>query len=262
MSRISSLGELFAEYKVYPNECFPETSTVRKFQKTHPWDPYAQDLNKLLPLQQYNPQQRGADLPWWGEKFFSATGDFRVMVISQDSLTEDAGSVVFHACFMTSMDLPSYKRYRREHHIEHFRSWGMAKELLNQMSELKNMYITDASKVYIKGSWKDRDFDSDLSRKLLVEEIELCDPNLLVLLGASPLRLLAPKETFSQVVGREILNMFNRDCVAAPFPSVANHYHYRSRVEHTMNLLRSYTCPKHKIKKNIKGGQSFGPSPI
>ncbi len=165
------------------------------------------------------------------------------MVISQDSLAPDAGSVVFHACFMPIMNQATYKRFRDKHNLEKFRSWAIAKRFLSAVATLDRIYLTDASKVYRKMSWKDGDFDVQLSKRLLEEEIEICSPRLIVLLGSTPMALLRFQEKFADVVGREILSKGNKDIIVAPFPSVANATFKRRAVE-TLRLVKSYWSPK------------------
>ncbi|QQE80448.1 hypothetical protein [Alicyclobacillus sp. SO9] len=45
-------------------------------------------------------------------------------------------------------------------------------------------FVTDAAKVHQRGMQDDGCFDISLSSDLLWKEVELCNPNLLILLGA------------------------------------------------------------------------------
>lgn len=241
MSQIVSLANLFARYRIYPKNSFSEKTTARIFQQTQPYDHYARDLDQFLALQQYDKEKRGADLPWWGKDFFLSS-QAKVMLISSDSLAKDAGSIVFHACFMPTMDEAVYKRFRDEHNLEKFRSYGRAKNLLSSVSQLESIYLTDGAKVYKHGSRKY--FDEQQSRQLLEEEIELCNPHLIILLGSSPLELLRFEENYADVVGKRILNRAGRPFIVAPFPSVANQKYYQSRFDNTVQLVKSFWSRK------------------
>ena len=95
MTRIEKLARLFARYKIYSKNCYIDYSPARIFQKMFPEDHYSRDMEEFFSYQDCEPAQRGADLPWWGKKFFTEQAGFRVLIVGQDSLTKDAGSVVF-----------------------------------------------------------------------------------------------------------------------------------------------------------------------
>jgi len=80
------------------------------------------------------------------------------------------------------------------------------------------LYITDASKVFKKGSWQDRDFDRKKSKDLLGAEIEFCNPDLIILLGSQPLHLLTETKNYAFAVesGKPIF-IKGKKCVVSPF---------------------------------------------
>lgn len=73
-------------------------SPVRSFQHIYPENHFSSQVEIFLREHIYKPSQRGADLPWWGSKYFTDESGRRIIVISQDSLAPDAGSIVFYAC--------------------------------------------------------------------------------------------------------------------------------------------------------------------
>lgn len=237
--KLEALAELYAKDRIYPLNCFTNSSIVRIFQKKYPQNHYSREVELILKRQPNEPAQRGADLPWWGSKFFSGT-DKKIMVISNDSLSPDAGSVVFYACLMQVLDEAYYRDFIRNHNLTKFVSWKKAKNLLSRMSPLENMFITDASKVYREGSWKDRDFNHIRSRALLKKEIEICNPYLVILLGEQPLRVLGFEQKYADVVGKAVLSKEGKKYIVAPFPSNANARDYEERANNTFKLVGSY----------------------
>ena len=103
------------------------------------------------------------------------------------------------------------------------------------------MYITDAVKVYKKDSWKDKNFDRQKSKKLLEDEIEFCNPGLIIILGKSPLCLLDKTKNYASVIesGKPIL-IQSKKCIVAPFligngPTQPN---FKQRLEIATYLIR------------------------
>ena len=236
MNQLLKLAELFSQYKLYPIQCFDNTSIAHIFQTTHPKDSYAKDLTKILEIQHYKPEQRGADLPWWGKRFFSKSIKPRVMIISQDSNSPNAGSIVFHACLWPYMDYNEYKKYIRNNRLVLYRGFGLSRDLI-QVIGFDNIYITDARKVYKKVPIKDKDFDEDYSKELLEWEISICDPELIVLLGEKTMHFMDFEERYNEVCGNQVLTRNNRPYIVAPFPSGAN-LSYNTRAEITKMFIR------------------------
>lgn len=72
--------------------------------------------------------------------------------------------------------------------------------------------------MYKEGSWKS--FDRVKSKELLEKEIEICNPDLLILLGSAPLRPLQTKARYSEVVDAgEYIVIKDIKAVVTPFPS-------------------------------------------
>lgn len=221
---INGLSKLYVSYSTFAISRYGEDCPVRVFQRYFPFDHYSIDIEHFLKSHDYRPIRRGADLPWWGKKYFSNSSGKRVMVISQDSLAHDAGSITFFAHLIGYFDNKySYDKYC-SHHNENQRfrysSWNRIKRhLLSWGVDFDFLYATDASKVYQTQVNK---LDRKLSKKLLVEEIQYCRPNLLILLGSAPLRLLSDKFKFDYrdvVDAGEFIVINGIQTVVTPFPS-------------------------------------------
>jgi len=186
-------------------------------------------------------------MPWWGSRFFSKEEGFRVFIISQDSLSKDAGSVVFWANLFNAVkskaEYDNYTSKLNEKKLFRYSSWNKVYEQLRNWGlDLDFCYITDAAKVYKTGSWKDRDFDKVKSRELLMEEISICNPNLIITLGSSPVLLINKEWSYGELVelGEEVA-VNKIDCIVAPFfigngPTQSN---YKNRIEIASSLIKS-----------------------
>ncbi|MFH1423497.1 MAG: hypothetical protein ABIG29_00885 [Candidatus Nealsonbacteria bacterium] len=248
MKKISELAKLFVEYKTYPQIRYNDCSPVRAFQRMFPENHYSKGLETFLSYQDYEPGQRGADLPWWGRKFFTKQTAFRTLIIGQDSLTKDARSIVFFTHLMPVIDNKiKYKEYTDQLDTKKpftFDSWNKIKtQLIKWNIDFDFLYITDAAKVYKKGSWKDRDFDKQKSKELLEAEIEFCNPNLIILLGTLPLCLLDKTKNYASVIenGKPLL-IRGRKYVVSPFligngPTQPN---FKRRLEMATSLIKRF----------------------
>jgi len=246
MKKISELAKFFAKYETYPKICYNDCSPVRVFQRMFPENYYSKDLETFLSYQNYKPTQRGADLPWWGRKFFTEQVGFRILIVGQDSLTKDAGSIVLFSHLMPIINTEGrYKEYTDKLKLKKpfpFNSWNKIRtRLINWDIDLDFLYITDAAKVYKKGSWNNRDFDRQKSKELLEAEIGLCNPDLIILFGALPLHLLDKTKNYASMVenGKVIL-IKGKKCVVAPFligngPTQPN---FKRRLEIASNLIK------------------------
>jgi len=220
MKEISKLAQLFAKYKIYPKEKFTTNTAVGWFLENSD-NYYAQNLrNDFLPEQNYPSEKRGADLPFWGEDFFSnKQGRRRVMVIGQDTKVENAGSIVFWAHLFGKLDL--YKRFRSargENPEAAFKKYG--KFILDECKlNLDFLYITDAKKVYQDNSWEK--FDDCQSQNLLEKEVNFCKPNAIIFLGLSGLELLTGKKwkLIDYYQNGEDIKIKGIDCFVFPFPT-------------------------------------------
>lgn len=210
-TKINELAQLFAKYKTYPLSCFDDNTPARIFQKQFPENHYSIDLKTFLSYQYYEPTQRGADLPWWGKDFFSEEIKCRVMIVSQDTMVEDAGSITLEAQYFSNEfdNSECFDKSRRKIIKEQLAKWDI---------NIDFMYITDAKKVFKNGSWKDRDFDEEKSKKLLEAEIEICNPDLIILLGGKSLGLLDKNQKYGITVesGKTIL-IKDKKFVVAPY---------------------------------------------
>jgi hypothetical protein len=224
---ITKLAGIFKNYKTYPKECFGDGSPVQVFKKMFPDDPYARDLQAFISLQNYKPTQRGSDLPWWGAKYFTNEYGFRVFIVAQDSNTKDAESIVFFSHLFPSINtLDLYRQYTSS--IKHkgtskksfgFNSYiGVQNKLIEWGINFDFLYITDAAKVYKHNSWKDNDFDFEKSKKLLKDEIEFCNPDLIILLGWKALRIVDETQSFRNIVeSHSFMKINGKQIVVAPF---------------------------------------------
>ena len=255
-NKINELAHLFIQYQIYSKDCYDSYSPVSVFQKEFPQNYYAKDLEIFISQQNYESIQRGADLPWWGKKYFTKEINYRVMVISQDSLAKDAGSIVFAAHFFPpELDFDRYQKYYpqyiNEMGVKKYFSPNKLRKVIDQFIEwgidFDFLYITDASKVYKEGSWKDKDFDKTKSKKLLELEIEFCKPDLIILLGAQPLNLLDKTKNYNSIIesGKSIL-VNDKKCVVAPFfigngpAGNKNGRGFKKRLEIASNLIKIF----------------------
>ena len=243
---IDELSKIFADYKVFPEEAFKEKSPLRVFQKLYPDNYYSNEVEKLIRLQKYKQFTRGADLPWWGEDFFNSNAKTKVFIVSQDSLSKDAGSIVFwsqlYGPINSKEDYEIYNLLLDENDLFAYNSWNKVNKQLGEWNiDLNNCYITDAAKVYKEASYKDRDFDNAKSKELLVAEIEVCKPDLIILLGGQPLRLLIPKIKYSAAVDSgEYLDFDGIRVVVSPFITGQGHTqkNYKDRLNIASALIK------------------------
>ena len=173
---MKSLSKLYAEYHIFPEKCFGAGSPAYEFFRMFPKNYFSQDMFEFLKLHRYSPVQRGADLPWWGSRYFSEDKDTRVMIISQDSLSDDAGSVVFWAQLFdvvkSQAEYSAYTGRLKDKNLFRYNSWfRVQQQLCGWGLDIRHCFITDAAKVYKFKSWKDRDFDKNSSRSLLKNEM-------------------------------------------------------------------------------------------
>lgn len=225
MEKIIQLSKLFAEYQLYPKQLFSEDTPVKAYQRMYSDDSYSTQIDYFLRQHDYKPTRRGADLPWWGSRYFSETKSHRVFIISQDSLSADAGSIVFFANLLpVCKTKEEYERYHSSlgpNQSFRYSSWVKLKELFEQQWKLNYdfLYITDAAKVYKQGSWKDRAFDKPRSKKLLEKEIKFYNPDLIIILGSPGLSLLLPDVKYSDIVEMEKpISILSVKTVVTPFP--------------------------------------------
>jgi hypothetical protein len=202
---LSALSKIYAPFCIYPNIKYLNDSPVNVFQRQYPSSHYSREIQEFLSIHNYPAIRKGADLPWWGKNYFSTEKGKRVFIISQDSLAEGAGSIVFFAQLMPLIhDQVKYETYCKELNFnQRFRyaSWKRIKGQIKEWGlDLDFLFISDASKVYEINS--DKKFNKDKSRALLMQEIQFCNPDLLVLMGGAPLELLRKDLIYAEVVER------------------------------------------------------------
>lgn len=224
MSVINELSKLYAEYKIYPAGTYHTGTPMQVFQELYPTDYYAREITVFLQEQVYMPFRRGADLPWWGEEFFQKNGNKKAMLVSQDSLSADSGSVAFYAHIMRVVNNEAefrafYHKLADEYRRFGYGNWSKIKEMITDWGiGFENMFITDAAKVYREDS-NDK-FDLKKSKELLKKEIEFCKPDMLILLGSRPLDLLTKEYSYATVVDQaEIVKIESINTVVCPFPT-------------------------------------------
>jgi hypothetical protein len=244
---IDKLSKIFFEYKIYPQYSYKNNTPVKVFQKSYPENYYSKDINNFLKIHDYNPIIRGADLPWWGKNFFESNNK-KVMIISQDSLSEDAGSVVFwsnlYDVINSKYDYDRYNKLLLNDNLFSYRSWYKVLEILKEWNiNLESCYITDACKVYKVGPKETSKFDIKKSKDLLHKEINFCEPDLLILLGRKPLKLLIPDVNYSDAVEKgEYLTYGDIIVVVSPFITGQGHTqkNYSKRLNIASNLIKQY----------------------
>ncbi len=217
MSKIRGLAQIFAKYKIYPKERFTSCTAAGWFLDNSN-NYYAQNLKtEFLPNQNYKSQKRGADLPFWGKDYFSAKQGKRIFVIAQDSLTLDAGSIVFWAHLFENPDL--YKSFKKSFNKNPESSLGYDKFIFKKCDlNLDFLYITDAKKVYQECSYKK--FNNPQSKKLLNEEINFCQPNIIIFLGLAGYQLLIEKQRLVDYYrNNKKIRINGIDCFVFPFPT-------------------------------------------
>ncbi len=241
MERIGVLAQLFAKYKIYPKEKYT-TNTAACWFLENSNNYYAKDLRDVfLPRQCYQPEKRGADLPFWGKEYFSNSKGKRVFIVTQDSQSPDAGSIVFWAHLFKNQDL--YKKFKNAIGKNPEATLRYDKFILEECRlNLDFLYITDAKKVYKNNSWEK--FDHSQSRTLLEEEINICQPNVIVFLGGAGLRLLTKKQRkmADYYQSDENIKLYGISCLLFPFPTGMGliwKNKYQTEIQREINKLKS-----------------------
>lgn len=251
MDKIAELGRIFSWYKTYPQDLYVFDSPLRNFQRMFPENHYGQDIEKFLSYQNYKSTQRGADLPWWGKYFFKNCSGFRIFIIAQNSRYKDVGSVVLAAYFLPiNIDLDEFNRFACKMDSEHFK-YAKYMQVKNQITEwtidIDYLYLTDAAKVYKEGSWSENDFDIRKSRKLLEEEIRICNPDLIILLGKEPLKIWGREKEYGVTFqDKRTIFIEDRESIVAPFfvGQGRTQKNFSQKIEIATNLI------KEKLKNN------------
>lgn len=243
-NKIEELSLIFEKYKIYPQSCYRD-SFLSYFSETHKENYYAKDINEFIEYHNYKQERIGADLPYWGSKYFTDEKGIRIFIIAQDSNSKDAESVTFYANLMQIMDLKQYKEYIGK--FQKFTGWGKVKELLNDCNiNLDYTYITDARKVYPVESIKYKESKSDdkeiveykrkarrkllinrkndaINKELIEQEIKFCKPDVIIILGNAGLNLLDRNLKLTDILeGDSVIYKETKKYFICPFPSNAN----------------------------------------
>jgi hypothetical protein len=256
--RIHKLSEIFRPYQIYPMSRFHSGTAAKIMQNKYEGSHYIEDLNTFLNNQVENSNRIGADLPWWGKKYFTNEKGVRIFIISQDSLAIDAGSIVFYMPFMDDLEMNNklVEDFINSNGLDKFAGWGITKEFFKGCGiNLDYVYVTDARKVYPENSFNDgtkafldelKNYKNELkaydiqrtilesnsteTKQLLIEEINYCKPDIIITLGEVGFRYLFKEgslkaklsmpNTITPILDTRIkvLNEF----VAAPFPVKVN----------------------------------------
>jgi hypothetical protein len=233
MSKLNELSELFYSYKTFPSEDYKKDSSVKAFKNMYPNDHYSKDLKLFLKKHNYKKEQRGCDLPYWGKKYFSSGKGKKVFIVAQDSQALSAGSVVFYASLFPWVS--DIKTSKPETKCFKFDGYKRIYEILKSEWKLDfdYLYITDAKKVYKKGEDK---FDLSLCRELLQNEIKICDPDKIILLGYDALSLLLPGKKLNEAIGKP-QNCYGYKTAVSYFPVGRGASHYQKRKKEIDKLI-------------------------
>lgn len=187
------LSKVFSEYGIYPQNHFTSDKSLSVYEKYFPNDPYNNDLKIILEKQPLT-SKFGADLPWWGVNYFNHSPGKRIMAISQDTNAREAGSIALHSHLMGKNNL--------DKEISVWKGMKTFKEFFdNFLSNYNYLYVTDAGKVRNPGNGK---IDKEKSAKLLFKEITICNPDLIIVFGINPTRILNLTYPSEENISKEI----------------------------------------------------------
>jgi len=172
---IKELAFLFRDRGIYSKHRYEkEDCPLRYFQRKFRQDSYKTDIETFLNIQLDFYSGKGADLPWWGNRYFTNDDGIRIMILSQDSRNPDGGSVALYSPFLEEKgNNDEYRNIIDSHNNwSDFPSFEKIKGLLNQCPiDFDFIYVTDAMK--IEKGWKE----------LLEEEIQIIEPDIILCLG-------------------------------------------------------------------------------
>jgi hypothetical protein len=180
---ISQLSEVFSRYDIYAQNRYKSSDCpLRVFQRMYPNSSYSSDIDVFLQSQPSVYTGDGADLPWWGDRYFSNDQGVRVMILSQDSRTPNGGSVTFYMPLIADIEHNTsnlLRTIRSYNHWDPFVSFNLTRNFLARCQfNYDFIYVTDARKIG-KG-WEN----------LLEREIEVVKPDIIICLGNKGLSYL------------------------------------------------------------------------
>nr|WP_259548290.1 uracil-DNA glycosylase family protein [Heyndrickxia oleronia] len=247
--RLDRLTELYSEYQIASKECLEqEKSPYKLIQKHCGHTKYFQSMEQLKEKLPGQSEQRGADLPFWGKKYFSKSEKgLRTMIIAQDSLSEDAGSIVFYAPLLRlNWDKETYHTKFYNHLPKKTFGYNSYQDILFALSSwqlnIDFLYLTDARKVYKSNNLpkNQQKIDKVASYEFIKKEIEIVQPHLIYLLGSQAFTLFGYKgELFAEYVGKKFIEIENIPAIVAPFVTgqgKSNKRRFIERFDNTQSL--------------------------
>lgn len=224
---LDRLTKLYSEYQIASKECLElEKSPYMLIQKHCGHTKYFQSMEQLKGNLPDKSEQRGADLPFWGEKYFSKSEKgLRTMIIAQDSLSEDAGSIVFYAPLLRfNWDKETYNTQFYNNLPKRTFGYNSYQDILFALNswqvDLDFLYLTDARKIYKANNLpkEQQKIDKVASYEFIKKEIEIVHPHIIYLLGSQAFTLFGNKgELFAEYVGKKIIEIENIPAIVAPF---------------------------------------------
>jgi hypothetical protein len=224
---LDRLTELFCEYQIASKECLDHEKSPYMLIKKHcGHTKYFQSIEQMKWMLPDKSEQRGADLPFLGEKYFSKSEKgLRTMIIPQDSLSEDAGSIVFYAPLLRlNWDKETYNTQFYTHLPKKTFGYSSYQDVLFALNswqvDLDFLYLTDARKLYKANNLpkKQQKIDKVASYDFIKKEIEIVQPHLIYLLGSQAFTLFGYKrELYAEYVGKKIIEIENTPAIVVPF---------------------------------------------
>lgn len=244
MDIVRKVAKIFTKHGIYSRNRFESKSCpLNVFKNLYPSDGYTAQINTFLDCQPALHLGLGADLPWWGTRYFSGDAGIRTMILSQDSRNPNSGSVCFYMPLMKEASDPSELRkiIRDYTDWDSFVSFEKVKKFFNKCDfDYDFVYVTDAQKIDV--GWE----------HLLEEEIQLVKPDVIVCLGNMGLRYLTnerqPKvtkiidENYGRVaLDNTVLPLMGRKplVVAALFPSTGNGHYTTEREDQVVGTYHA-----------------------
>lgn len=246
---LDRLTKLYSEYQIASKESLEnEKSPYMLIKQLCNHAKYFQSMEQLKERLPDKTEQRGADLPFWGEKYFSKNlKGLRTMIIAQDSLSEDAGSIVFYAPLLRlNWDKETYNTQFYNHLSGETFGYTSYRDVLFALNswqvDIDFLYLTDARKIYKSNNLpkEQQRIDKVASYEFIKKEIETVQPHLIYLLGSQAFTLFGYKrELFAEYVGKKTIAIENTPAIVAPFVTgqgKSNKDRFNGRFENTQSL--------------------------
>lgn len=208
----------------------------------YPNDIYTYQIETFLNLQPEFHEGNGADLPWWGNRYFTDEKGIRIMILSQDSRTPNGGSVTFYMPLLKQNKKLSELRsiINSNSSWDKFVSFEKAKKFFDKCKfDYDFVYVTDAKKT--SNRWE----------VLLEKEIQIVNPDIILCLGNIGLsyllrtknpqvtKIVDQEDTSLEVHPTSLVSMSkNPIIIASLFPSKGNGHYTIEREKNVINTLR------------------------